>query len=118
MSQHHFIVTTATTYPSATISSLDPTISFSTLLKSALEQIGTHVTISTLKTPTDTKSQKDSNSTETARETIIGQNVYLGDGVIVEAGVKIGNNAIVRAGSVVVRGIASDAVVHETPAFR
>ncbi|KAI1521095.1 hypothetical protein PtrSN001A_012296, partial [Pyrenophora tritici-repentis] len=53
------------------MSSLDPTVSFSTLLESALEQTGTHVTISTLKTPTDTKSQKDSNSTETARETII-----------------------------------------------
>lgn len=37
--------------------------------------IGPHVTISTLKTPTDTKSQKGSDSTETARETIIGQNI-------------------------------------------
>jgi acetyltransferase-like isoleucine patch superfamily enzyme len=66
-------------------------------------KIGARVTISTLKTPTDTKSLKGSNGTEIAKEVFIGENVYIGDGVIIEAGVRIGNNAIIRAGSVVVR---------------
>jgi acetyltransferase-like isoleucine patch superfamily enzyme len=66
-------------------------------------KIGARVTISTLKTPTDTKSIKGSNGTEIAKEVFIGENVYIGDGVIIEAGVKIGHNAIVRAGSVVVQ---------------
>jgi acetyltransferase-like isoleucine patch superfamily enzyme len=65
-------------------------------------KIGARVTISTLKTPTDTKSLKGSNGTEIAREVSVGQNVYIGDSVIIEAGVSIGDNAIIRAGSVVV----------------
>ena len=46
---------------------------------------------------------KGSKGTEIAREVYIGENVYIGDGCIIEAGVRIGNNAIIRAGSVVVR---------------
>lgn len=65
--------------------------------------IGARVTISTLKAPSDTKTVKGSKGTEIAREVYIGENVYIGDGCIIEAGVRIGNNAIVRAGSVVVR---------------
>jgi acetyltransferase-like isoleucine patch superfamily enzyme len=56
-----------------------------------------------LKTPTDVKSLKGSNGTEVARDVHIGENVYIGDSVVIEAGVRIGNNAIIRAGSVVVR---------------
>ncbi|CAO2658519.1 Nn.00g062420.m01.CDS01 [Neocucurbitaria sp. VM-36] len=66
-------------------------------------KIGARVTISTMKTPTDTKALKGSNGTETAQEVWIGENVYIGDGCIIEAGVKIGDGAIVRSGSVVVR---------------
>lgn len=66
-------------------------------------KIGARVTISTLKAPSDTKTLKGSKGTEIAREVYIGENVYIGDGCIIEAGVRIGNNAIVRAGSVVVR---------------
>lgn len=66
-------------------------------------RIGDAVTIQTLKTPTDAKSLKGSNGTEIAREVLIGENVYIGDNVTVEAGVRIGNNAIIRSGSVVVR---------------
>jgi acetyltransferase-like isoleucine patch superfamily enzyme len=97
-------------------------------------KIGARVTISTLKTPTDTKSLKGSNGTEIAREVFIGENVYIGDGVIVEAGVRIGDNAIIRAGSIVVRvsttrkshilastnntqDIARDIVAHGNPAY-
>lgn len=66
-------------------------------------KLGARVTISTLKAPSDTKTLKGSKGTEIAREVYIGENVYIGDGCIIEAGVRIGNNAIVRAGSVVVR---------------
>lgn len=66
-------------------------------------RIGARVTISTLKAPSDTKMLKGSKGTEIAREVYMGENVYIGDGCIIEAGVRIGNNAIVRAGSVVVR---------------
>ena len=59
------------------------------------------MTISTLGVPTDVWSLEGSKGTETAREVYIGENVYIGDGCTVEAGVRIGNNAIVRAGSVV-----------------
>jgi acetyltransferase-like isoleucine patch superfamily enzyme len=63
--------------------------------------IGNGVKIQTLKTPTDTKSLKGSNGTEIAVEVHIGGNVYIGDNVIIEAGVNIGHNAIIRSGSVV-----------------
>src|SRR6185369_10779091 len=53
-------------------------------------KIGARVTISTLKTPTDTKALKGSNGTEVAQQVWIGENVYIGDGCIIEAGVRIG----------------------------
>lgn len=65
--------------------------------------IGARVVISTLVVPTDKRPLKGSKGTETARGVHIGENVYIGDGCIIEAGVRIGNNAIVRAGSVVFR---------------
>ncbi|KAF3026904.1 Maltose acetyltransferase [Didymella heteroderae] len=73
-------------------------------------KIGARVTISTLKAPCDINTLKRSKGTEIAREVYIGENVYIGDGCIIEAGVRIGNNAIVRAGSVVVRDIPADCV--------
>jgi acetyltransferase-like isoleucine patch superfamily enzyme len=66
-------------------------------------KIGARVTISTLKEPTLTRPMEGSERTETAREVYIGENVYIGDGCIIEAGVCIGDNAIVRAGSVVIQ---------------
>lgn len=66
-------------------------------------KIGARVTISTVKTPNDTKALKGSNGLEIAQEVFIGENVYIGDGCIIEAGVRVGDGAIVRAGSVVVR---------------
>ena len=64
-------------------------------------KIGARVTISTLKEPTVTRPLKASERTETACEVCIGENVYIGDGCIIKAGVSIGGNAIVHAGSVV-----------------
>ena len=66
-------------------------------------KIGARVTISTLEEPTDTRSPTGSERTETARETLIGENVYIGDGCIIKGGVRNGDNAIVHAGSVVVQ---------------
>jgi acetyltransferase-like isoleucine patch superfamily enzyme len=66
-------------------------------------KIGARVTIQTLKTPTDTQSLKGSSGTEVAQEVRIGENVYIGDNCVIEAGVKIGENTIVRPGSVVSR---------------
>lgn len=66
-------------------------------------RIGGRVTISTVKTPTDPKQLKGSEGTEVAREVWIGENCYIGDDCTIEAGVKIGDFAIVRPGSVVVR---------------
>jgi acetyltransferase-like isoleucine patch superfamily enzyme len=64
-------------------------------------KIGARVIISTLEEPTVTRLPKGSKGTETAREVYIGENVHIGDGCTIEAGLCIGNNAIVRAGSVV-----------------
>jgi acetyltransferase-like isoleucine patch superfamily enzyme len=66
-------------------------------------KIGAHVTISTLEEPTDARPLQGSKRTETAREVYIGENVYIGDRCIIEAGVCIVDHAIVRAGSFVVQ---------------
>ncbi|EAT76353.2 hypothetical protein SNOG_16169 [Parastagonospora nodorum SN15] len=49
-------------------------------------RIGASVIISTLKTPTDTKSLKGSCGTEIAQRVSVGENVCIGDGVTIEAG--------------------------------
>jgi acetyltransferase-like isoleucine patch superfamily enzyme len=58
-------------------------------------KIGAGVIIETLKTLPDTKSFEGSNSTVIAREVFIGENVYISASVIIEAGVRISNNAII-----------------------
>ena len=73
-------------------------------------KIGARVTISTLEEPTGARPLEGSKRTETAREVYIGENVYIGDGCIIKGGVRIGDNAIVRAGSVVVQ-----ASIHRFP---
>jgi acetyltransferase-like isoleucine patch superfamily enzyme len=64
-------------------------------------KVGARVTISTLEGSAVTRSPKQSTGGETSRGVDIGDNVYICDGCIIEAGICIGNNAIVRAGSVV-----------------
>ncbi|RAR02992.1 maltose o-acetyltransferase [Stemphylium lycopersici] len=79
-------------------------------------KIGVRVTIQTLKTPTDNKSLKGSNGTEVAHEVHIGKNVYIGDNCVIEAGVKIGENTIVRPGSVVSHTLPPNCVAQGNPA--
>lgn len=75
-------------------------------------KIGKGVTILTEKMPTDTKALKGSNGTEIAQEVFIGENVYIGDSCVIYAGVRIGDGAIVRAGSVVV-GVSASVVARK-----
>ena len=50
------------------------------------------------------------------KDVTIGNNVWLGYGVIVLGGVKIGDGAIIQAGSVVVKSIPSCAIAGGAPA--
>lgn len=55
---------------------------------------------------------------EVAKPVTIGQDVWIGGGAIILAGVTIGDRAIVGAGSVVTRDVAEDSVVVGNPARR
>jgi acetyltransferase-like isoleucine patch superfamily enzyme len=79
-------------------------------------RIGACVTIMTLEAPTDMKSLKGGYGTEVAKEVYIGKNVYIGDCCVVEAGVRVGNGAIVRSGSVVIHDIPPDYIARGNPA--
>lgn len=48
-------------------------------------------------------------------EVVIGNNIYFGTDVIVLGGVKIGNNCIIAAGSIVTRDIPANSVAAGTP---
>jgi acetyltransferase-like isoleucine patch superfamily enzyme len=66
-------------------------------------KIGARVTISTLEEPINTRPLEGSERTETACEVYIGENVYVSNRCIIKGSVRIGDNAIVRARSVVVQ---------------
>ncbi len=53
---------------------------------------------------------------ETAKAIIIGENVWIGGGAIILPGITIGDEAIVAAGSVVTKNVASKTVVAGNPA--
>lgn len=53
---------------------------------------------------------------EAARPITIGDNVWLGGGVIVCPGVTIGENSVIGAGAVVVKDIPADVVAVGNPA--
>jgi maltose O-acetyltransferase len=65
-------------------------------------KISAYVTISTLDKPTNIRAIEGSKRIEIAYKVYIGKNAYISNRCIVKASVCIGNNVIVRAGSVVV----------------
>ena len=79
-----------------------------------LTMIGPGVQISTADHPRDRQQRLD--RLEFARPVIIGANVWIGSGAQILPGVTIGDDAIVGAGSVVTRDVASGATVVGNPA--
>jgi maltose O-acetyltransferase len=77
-------------------------------------QIGPNVQLLTPTHPVEPEPRRD--KLEAALPITIGNNVWLGGGVIVCPGVTIGDNSVVGAGSVVTRDIPADVVAVGNPA--
>ena len=77
-------------------------------------QIATGVQLLTATHPIDPEPRRD--GWESARPITIGDNVWLGGGVIVCPGVTIGDNTVVGAGSVVTGDLPSGVVAFGSPA--
>lgn len=77
-------------------------------------QIGPNVQLLTPTHPVDPQPRRD--KLEAAQPVTLGDNVWLGGGVIVCPGVTIGDNTVVGAGSVVVRDLPADVVAVGNPA--
>ena len=77
-------------------------------------QIGPNVQLLTPTHPVEAEPRRA--KWEAARPITIGDNVWLGGGVIVLAGVGIGENTVVGAGSVVTRDLPADVVALGSPA--
>jgi maltose O-acetyltransferase len=77
-------------------------------------QIGPNVQLLTPTHPIDPQPRRD--KLEAAQPITIGDNVWLGGGVIVCPGVSIGDNSVIGAGSVVTRDIPANVVAVGNPA--
>jgi maltose O-acetyltransferase len=77
-------------------------------------QIGPHVQLLTPTHPLDAEARRA--KWEAARPITVGDNVWLGGGVIVLPGVSIGKNTVVGAGAVVTRDLPGDVVAVGNPA--
>jgi len=77
-------------------------------------QIGPNVQLLTPTHPIDPRPRRD--KLEAAEPITIGDNVWLGGGVIVCPGVTIGENSVIGAGSVVTKNIPADVVAVGNPA--
>jgi maltose O-acetyltransferase len=77
-------------------------------------QIGPYVQLLTPTHPIDARARRE--KWESARPITIGDNVWLGGGVVVLPGVTIGRDTVVGAGSVVTRDIPAGVVAHGNPA--
>jgi maltose O-acetyltransferase len=77
-------------------------------------QIGPNVQLLTATHPLDAGLRRD--KWESALPIRIGDNVWLGGGVIVCPGVRIGDNTVVGAGSVVTKDLPADVVAVGSPA--
>lgn len=77
-------------------------------------QIGPNVQLLTPTHPLEPQPRRD--KLEAARPIIIGDNVWLGGGVIVLPGVSIGDNSVIGAGAVVTKDIPAGVVAVGNPA--
>ncbi|GMA31528.1 hypothetical protein GCM10025875_15200 [Litorihabitans aurantiacus] len=77
-------------------------------------QIGPNVQLLTPTHPIEPGPRRD--KLEAAKPITIGDNVWLGGGVIVCPGVTIGDNSVIGAGAVVVRDVPADVVAVGNPA--
>ena len=77
-------------------------------------QIGPNVQLLTPTHPVEAEARRA--KWEAAQPIVIGSNVWLGGGVIVLAGVTIGENTVVGAGAVVTRDLPSNVVALGVPA--
>ncbi|MGC4944647.1 sugar O-acetyltransferase [Streptomyces sp. DT224] len=77
-------------------------------------QIGPNVQLLTPTHPVEPEPRRD--KLEAARPITIGDNVWLGGGAIVLAGVTIGDNSVIGAGAVVTRDIPANVVAVGNPA--
>jgi len=77
-------------------------------------QIGPNVQLLTPTHPVEPQPRRD--KLEAAQPIVLGDNVWLGGGVVVCPGVTIGDNTVVGAGSVVVRDLPADVVAVGNPA--
>ncbi|XBH22260.1 sugar O-acetyltransferase [Jonesiaceae bacterium BS-20] len=77
-------------------------------------QIGPNVQLLTPTHPVDPQPRKD--KLEAAEPIVIGNNVWLGGGVIVCPGVTIGDNSVIGAGAVVTKDIPANVVAVGNPA--
>jgi maltose O-acetyltransferase len=77
-------------------------------------QIGPNVQLLTPTHPIEPEPRRD--KLEAAQPIVIGDNVWLGGGVIVLPGVTIGENSVIGAGSVVAKDIPANVVAVGSPA--
>lgn len=77
-------------------------------------QVGPNVQLLTATHPLEPGPRRD--KWESAEPIVLGDNVWLGGGVIVCPGVSIGDNTVVGAGSVVTRDLPADSVAVGSPA--
>lgn len=77
-------------------------------------QIGPHVQLLTPTHPVEPEPRRD--KLEAAKPITIGDNVWLGGGVIVCPGVTIGDNSVIGAGAVVTKDVPANVVAVGNPA--
>lgn len=77
-------------------------------------QIGPNVQLLTPTHPVEPEPRRD--KLEAAKPITIGDNVWLGGGAIVLAGVTIGDNSVIGAGAVVTKDVPANVVAVGNPA--